>query len=112
MDIPLITLVLGETYSIVDWCGMMGFDARYRGIAKDTTTCLTPDLLVFETIDTHDIYSPFCGVIPSATFSHDYQTGDTKVTIHLRASYYGPSIDALCHVNQRNGLPKFALKHP
>lgn len=100
-------LIVGQTYYIVDWYGMMGFKAVYRGIAKDKTYAVYPGLLVFERDD--EGFSRFAGVIPEANFGHDYKTGYTAIGIHLRASYYGESVKTLKHVAGRHTPPEFAL---
>ena len=112
MDIPLITLVLGETYYVIDFYGEIGFRAIYRGIAEADGFGHDGDdeILVFERAKKDKDCHRFAGVIPEVGFDIDYRskTKDTIIGITLRASYYGDSVEKLRHVTQRE-IPQFTF---
>ena len=108
MDISPITLVLGETYFVMDFYGMLGFDAVYCGIAEAD---YGNQILVFERIEKSNGCYPFAGVVPEFGFDLDRRekTKNTLIWLSLRASHYGQSVETLRHVNHRE-IPPFTLK--
>lgn len=113
MDIPKLTLILGETYSVVDFYGMICFDAVYRGIAEAEGYGHDGDdeLLVFKRAKKDKGCHRFAGVVPEVGFDPDYR-GKTKNAVlgfTLRATYYGNSVEKLRRVTQRD-IPQFALQ--
>lgn len=104
-----IPLVIGESYLIQDWYGMMGFEAVYRGIIEDQNTTILPDMLLFERVNADETDYRFMGVIPEASVSRSRD--NDRVQVNLRAHYYGQSIATLVKLTERCGPPKWRMRN-
>lgn len=94
------SLKIGSTYAIDDWCGMMGHEGTYLGIARDEANH-GPDILVFSYLWSDDPIIRYTGCVVETYIEHGYDGKPDRVGITFRMTYYGDSVETLKHITAR-----------
>ncbi len=90
-----IPLTIGATYTVIDYYGMLGFEAIYRGVLEDENGHAEPsELLLFKRTGADPGYHPYAGAIPEVS------ADEKGLHVTLRATYYGKTPRSLKHVTR------------
>jgi len=98
-------LIKGETYELIESCGMMVLQGKYLGKGRYDNN---EDVLVFELLNrTNENQAKFAAVKPEVSISYD----GNELNFRFRTSYYGMTIEGIKPVTiwYRKEQPTFKL---
>ncbi len=106
-----LELIVGNTYGIVDWFGMMGMEGTYIGVARDEAN-YGSDVLVFSFVSMFKDAPPirYAGCTVDAHIGKGYNGEPDKVGVTMRAAYYGDTVAGLKHVTDHRKEPRWEIR--